>query len=91
MFGSARLDSSSNSSGAGIIPHTVRDLFKLINSASETALGVIASTMEPMETYTVLFSYLEVYNEQVCDLLESTGKDLPLREDPSKGTVLTDC
>jgi len=85
MFGSARLDSSSNSSGAGIIPHTVRDLFKLISSASE-ASGVIASTMEPIEAYTVLFSYLEVYNEQVCDLLENTGKDLPLREDPSKGT-----
>lgn len=87
MFGSARLDSSSNSSGAGIIPHTVRDLFKLINSATNEATVVASTIMEPMtEAYTVLFSYLEVYNEQVCDLLESTGKDLPLREDPSKGT-----
>ena len=87
MFGSARLDSSSNSSGGGIIPHTVRDLFRLISAATDAA-GVVASSLEPVETYTVLFSYLEVYNEQVCDLLESTGKDLPLREDPSKGTSI---
>ena len=31
---------------------------------------------------------MEVYNEQVCDLLETTNKNLPLREDPDRGVVL---
>ena len=33
-------------------------------------------------------SYMEVYNEQVCDLLEPTNKNLPLREDPARGVVI---
>lgn len=33
-------------------------------------------------------SYMEVYNEQVCDLLEPVNKNLPLREDPDRGVVI---
>jgi hypothetical protein len=33
-------------------------------------------------------SYMEVYNEQVCDLLEVANKNLPLREDPDRGIVI---
>jgi hypothetical protein len=31
---------------------------------------------------------MEVYNEQVCDLLEPTNRNLPLREDPARGVVI---
>jgi len=33
-------------------------------------------------------SYMEVYNEKVCDLLNPVNKDLPLREDPARGVVI---
>lgn len=32
-------------------------------------------------------NYMEVYNEQVCDLLDVSNKNLPLREDPERGVV----
>lgn len=42
----------------------------------------------PGETWAVSMSYMEVYNEQVCDLLEPVNKNLPLREDPDRGVVI---
>ena len=50
------------------------------------------TTLSQQQTWSVSFSYMEVYNEQVCDLLEPiTGKDLPLREDPTKGSIYNCC
>lgn len=37
------------------------------------------------ESYKVLISYVEIYNENIFDLLEFTGKNLILREDSNLG------
>ena len=35
----------------------------------------------------IWISYLEIYNENVNDLLDSSKKNLPIREDKTKGEV----
>lgn len=59
----------------GIVPITCDELFKLIE----------ASTTETK--YQVTFSMLEIYNEQVRDLLRKDNPKggLPVRQDPRKG------
>ncbi|OCT73151.1 kinesin family member 18B L homeolog isoform X2 [Xenopus laevis] len=64
---------------------------------SEADPGVMYLTMvelyrrieaiEEQKTCEVLISYLEVYNEQIQDLLEPRGS-LAIREDPQKGVVV---
>lgn len=80
MLGNTRADHAAQRAEAGIIPNSVRDLFAKINNLS--------ATLEPGESYQVNFSYLEVYNEQVFDLLDSTGKVLSVREDQERGIVV---
>ncbi len=79
MMGNTRYDGASNNGEAGIIPNALIDIFKLISTKrSGSAHG---------ESWLVTVSFMEVYNEQVYDLLESTGKVLSLREDQDKGVV----
>lgn len=80
MLGNTRADHAAQRADAGIIPNSVRDLFAKINNLSAHS--------EPGESYQVNFSYLEVYNEQVFDLLDSTGKVLSVREDQERGIVV---
>lgn len=80
MLGNTRADHAAQRADAGIIPNSVRDLFAKINNLS--------AHLEPGESYLVNFSYLEVYNEQVFDLLDSTGKVLSVREDQERGIVV---
>ncbi|XP_068026038.1 kinesin-like protein KIF18B [Melanerpes formicivorus] len=64
---------------------------------SENSPGIIYLTMEELfrrlearqeqKSCEVLVSYLEVYNEQIRDLLEPKGP-LPIREDPERGAVV---
>jgi kinesin family protein 18/19 len=58
----------------GIMVLTLRDLFLHIQSLAE-AKGV---------QYNVSISFLEVYNENIRDLLSDTEEYLGLREDPIK-------
>ncbi|ESO97247.1 hypothetical protein LOTGIDRAFT_114997 [Lottia gigantea] len=54
----------------GMIPRVINGLFQLL------------STEDRLQwKYTVTFSYLEIYNEKVQDLLEPASIDLPIRED----------
>ncbi|KNE60851.1 hypothetical protein AMAG_06617 [Allomyces macrogynus ATCC 38327] len=53
--------------GAGVIPRALRHLFELIALAP------------PEIKYTVRAGYLEIYNEQVQDLLNPSGAALPVR------------
>ncbi|KAJ1430639.1 kinesin motor domain-containing protein [Ochromonadaceae sp. CCMP2298] len=78
MFGNTKFESTAAGAGAGLIPQAVADLFKLIGTSQEA---------KKYESFTVLMSYMEVYNEQVCDLLEVENKQLPVREDAEKGIV----
>ncbi|KAK7098935.1 kinesin-like protein KIF18A isoform X2 [Littorina saxatilis] len=60
----------------GVIYHTMIHLYKHIKELSEEKSCEIA------------VSYLEVYNEQIRDLLLPRGT-LPIREDPSSGVIIT--
>lgn len=80
MLGNTRADSAAANADAGIIPNSVKDLFSLLRKKKrQLAYG---------ESYRVFASFLEVYNEQVYDLLESSGKILSVREDKDKGIVV---
>lgn len=79
MLGNTRQDGAGSSCEAGIIPNAVSDLFNLLATASsKNSFG---------EKWVLNMSYIEVYNEQVYDLLDSSGRTLALREDPEKGQV----
>ncbi|XP_008308225.1 kinesin-like protein KIF18A isoform X1 [Cynoglossus semilaevis] len=59
----------------GVMYRTMKELFKRMDDAKEE------------KEFAVAFSYLEVYNEQIRDLLSGTGP-LAVREDSSKGVVV---
>lgn len=65
--------------GAGIIPRAAQQIFSTLQSQS--------SDIE----YTVRCSHLEIYNEQISDLLapESSSATLRILQDPSKGTFVS--
>jgi len=62
-----------NAQSPGIMVLTMNDLFKAIKQS------------ENEKQYKLSISYLEVYNEQIRDLLVENSKALALREDPEKG------
>ncbi|CAM9281324.1 unnamed protein product, partial [Ectocarpus fasciculatus] len=79
MMGNTRYDESSVNADAGIIPNALQDVFHLIGQEKEkNDIGV---------KWSVGVTFIEVYNEQVYDLLQPMGKCLPLREDKVKGVV----
>ncbi|XP_041660030.1 kinesin-like protein KIF18A [Cheilinus undulatus] len=59
----------------GVMYRTMKELFKRMDEAKEE------------KEFGVAFSYLEVYNEQIRDLLANVGP-LAVREDSSKGVVV---
>ncbi|TWW67965.1 kinesin-like protein KIF18A [Takifugu flavidus] len=59
----------------GVMYRTMKDLFKRMDDAKDE------------KEFAVAFSYLEVYNEQIRDLLANVGP-LAVREDSSKGVVV---
>ncbi|XP_038053774.1 kinesin-like protein KIF22 [Patiria miniata] len=58
----------------GIIPRAVNDIFRMIDKQKRDPINADW-------TYSLSFSYLEIYQEKVYDLLEVKGQDLPIRED----------
>ena len=80
MFGNTRCDSAAENEEAGIIPNAVNDLFEI--------LEVKRNNLVYGEHWSIEMSYSEVYNEQVYDLLDPTGKPLSVREDQTKGVVV---
>uniref|UniRef100_A0A7N6FKV1 Kinesin-like protein n=1 Tax=Anabas testudineus TaxID=64144 RepID=A0A7N6FKV1_ANATE len=59
----------------GVMYRTMKELFKRMDDAKDE------------KEFAVAFSYLEVYNEQIRDLLANAGP-LAVREDSSKGVVV---
>uniref|UniRef100_H3CVJ7 Kinesin-like protein n=1 Tax=Tetraodon nigroviridis TaxID=99883 RepID=H3CVJ7_TETNG len=59
----------------GVMYRTMKELFKRMDDAKDE------------KEFAVAFSYLEVYNEQIRDLLANVGP-LAVREDSSKGVVV---
>ena len=64
----------------GIIPKAIRHIFDFINSSTKQT------------KFLVRCSYLEIYNEQVLDLLSNNknADRLQIKEDPNKGTYVKD-
>lgn len=66
---------------SGIVPQSLVDVFKGIERKYKAAKG-------REEEWKVKVGYLEVYNDQIFDLLEPCpGKALRIYEDPTKGIV----
>jgi hypothetical protein len=84
MLGSTRSDETAANAEAGIIPNAVCDLFQQITDRKRAR----TNTYGGGEDWSVILSYIEVYNEQVYDLLETSGKVLSLREDSDRGVVI---
>lgn len=80
MLGNTRADSAANNADNGIIPNAVKDVFTELNNKKKL--------MKYKENYEIIVNFIEVYNEQVYDLLEPTGKVLSVREDPERGVVV---
>jgi kinesin family protein 18/19 len=80
MMGNSRCDDAKLNCDAGIIPNALTDVFDLLNEKKRS--------LNFGESYSVLVSFIEVYNEQVYDLLEPTGRVLQLREDQERGVVV---
>lgn len=64
-----------NKENPGIVSHIVSDLYSLKDE-------------QPEKLITYKFSYIEVYNENLHDLLTSVDKPVDIREDPQKGIQL---
>ena len=82
MFGSSRADKAASHAEAGIIPNAIKDVF--------TSLNFKSKNLSSGEKWEVNLSYIEVYNEQIYDLLVPvpSGKVLSLREDQEKGLIV---
>ena len=64
-----------NDENPGIMSLTLKDLFNKIKKYCE-------------REYTVKLWYLEIYNENIRDLLVNNSENLELREDPNKGLIV---
>jgi kinesin family member 18/19 len=85
MQGSSRkeeADSGAVNEVSGIMPQSLVDIFAGVAARRAAAAAAGART----ELWTVRVGYLEVYNEQILDLLEP-GKQLKVCEDTTKGVV----
>lgn len=72
-------DKASNQDERGIIPRTVRHIFGFIDAS------------EKEKKFLVRCSYLEIYNEQILDLLgKNNAVNLQIKEDPNKGIYVKD-
>ena len=82
LQGNTRADTACLNAEAGIIPNAVQELISLIDAKKKE------SNQKLSEKWTVSVSFIEVYNEQVYDLIEGNGKVLSLREDQDRGVVV---
>jgi len=74
MQGSGSIEQGSSGEG-GIVHMAAKDIFSSIMSQQNRVFLVRAS-------------FLEIYNEEVRDLLSNTNQTLPIREDPRRGVFV---
>ena len=87
MMGSSSAAAGDSAPVTGVIPQSLVDIFATIHQR-QNALPPHARSQSQ---WRVFCSYMEVYNEQIYDLIgPAAGRGLPLqlREDPSKGVVI---
>ncbi|GMH54526.1 hypothetical protein TL16_g01691 [Triparma laevis f. inornata] len=61
---------------------------RIIPRAIEQIFGHIQSHASPTQRYLVRASYLQIYNETICDLLKPERKNLTIREDKKRGVFV---
>lgn len=83
MQGPASEEGSIEYDQRGLIPRTFEYLFERIGEEEAQSKGTIA--------YFCKCSYVEIYNECIFDLLDSTGTVCTLREDAKKGVFVEGC
>ncbi|OEL28242.1 Kinesin-like protein KIN12B [Dichanthelium oligosanthes] len=74
----AMVDSGSDHADRGVVPRVFQNLFSRIQRVQE-------SSPEKQTSYQCRCSFLEVHNEQINDLLESSQRDLQIRENAGNG------
>ncbi|XP_051740590.1 kinesin-like protein KIF15-A isoform X2 [Ctenopharyngodon idella] len=79
MLGPSELDNFSDEL-RGVIPRSFEYLFFLINREVERSDG--------MKSFLCKCSFIEIYNEQIYDLLDSVSTSLFLREDIKRGVFV---
>uniref|UniRef100_A0A8C0YJG9 Kinesin motor domain-containing protein n=1 Tax=Cyprinus carpio carpio TaxID=630221 RepID=A0A8C0YJG9_CYPCA len=79
MLGPSELDNFSDEL-RGVIPRSFEYLFFLINREVERSGG--------MKSFLCKCSFIEIYNEQIYDLLDSVSTSLFLREDIKRGVFV---
>ncbi|XP_072423636.1 kinesin-like protein KIF22 isoform X2 [Chiloscyllium punctatum] len=67
----------------GVVPRSLLDIFLMVREQSDQLCG-------PSWRFNVTMSYLEIYQEKVLDLLETTHQDLLIREDQDKNIFIPD-
>ncbi|CAM9322320.1 unnamed protein product, partial [Phaeothamnion confervicola] len=70
---------------SGIVPQALVDVFAGIEVRRADVAG---RGRRDAQQWTVRVSYCEIYNEQILDLLEPTGRALRLNEDAARGVVV---
>jgi centromeric protein E len=68
-------DGTTSQSGGGIVHMAAADIFRHVES-------------QPDRIFLVRASFLEIYNEEVRDLLTETNQTLQIREDPRRGVFV---
>ncbi|KAG8062682.1 hypothetical protein GUJ93_ZPchr0003g17400 [Zizania palustris] len=74
----AMVDSSSDHADRGIVPRVIQNLFAHIQGRQE-------SSPDSQTSYQCRCSFLEVYNEQINDLLDPSQRNLQIRENAGNG------
>jgi len=95
-MGSEAHSESESASHSGLIPRFLTDIFEQLKSQKEAShsSGKGMGNSEGagggpvLLNYKIAASFLEVYGEDVHDLLDRDRKSLPLREDSSGGVVI---
>ena len=89
MMGSERDENSRRQSSGvdGIIPQALTDVFDLVGHHQHHD-ALQRETNGTISTWQVSVSYLEVYNEQIRDLLQPSSRNCSLREDSGMIIIL---
>lgn len=70
----------------GIIPRAVHSIFQIINQASPIHSHRSNLNNNNNKEYCVKVNFIEIYKEELKDLLDSNEKDLQIREDETGNT-----
>ena len=76
-----------------ILPCVLKDLFDLLQKEKDNVFDDNSniddeSAISTGNTYRVFCTYVEIYNENIHDLLGDANINLDLREDPNKGVII---